>query len=443
MKTPMSLPVVTIVGRPNVGKSTLFNRLVGGRRAIVHNEPGVTRDRLYAPVEWKGRSFLLGDTGGLEPGVTSGLAAQVLAQVRQAVGETALVVFVVDARDGLTLLDEEIAALLRHHVHVRIIVAPNKVDRPSHEPLASEFFRLGFDEVCPVSAEHGLGVAELADLIVDALPPAEVPPEQQAIRVAVVGRPNVGKSSLVNELLGQERVIVSEQPGTTRDAIDTPFTYDETSYILVDTAGLRSRSKIHESVERFSVVRTLRAIERSDVACILLDAQGGITEQDAKIAAFVHDAGSGAVLVANKWDLMPSGADARQQFTLQARDRLRHLDYAPIAFVSALTGFQVVTLFPMVNTVAQSRAQRVPTPQLNDFIGKIVQRRPPPVHGKRPVRFQYATQAAALPPTFLLFVSDPRGVPVAYRRYLVNQLRAAYGFVGTPIRLVLKSKRAS
>ncbi|MBI2883421.1 MAG: ribosome biogenesis GTPase Der [Candidatus Methylomirabilis oxyfera] len=438
----MSLPIVTIVGRPNVGKSTLFNRLVGGRRAIVHDQPGVTRDRLYATVEWKGRAFTLGDTGGLEPGVGTGLATQVLAQVRQAVQESVLVIFVVDAREGLTPLDEEIARLLRHDVRARIVVAPNKVDRPTHEVLASEFFRIGFAEICPVSAEHGLGVAELCDVIVEALPVAESASESKAIRVTVVGRPNVGKSSLVNALLGQERVIVSEQAGTTRDAIDTPFTYNDTAYILIDTAGLRSRSKVQQPLERFSVVRALKAIERSDVALILVDAKDGITDQDAKIAAYVQDVGSGAIVVANKWDLMPSGADARQQSTLQIRDRLRHVDYAPIAFVSALTGSDVPTLFPLVQSVAQARAHRVPTPHLNELIGEAVQKYPPPAHGKRPVRFHYATQAAALPPTFLLFVSDPRGVRVAYRRYLVNQLRAAYGFVGTPIRLVLKGKRA-
>lgn len=439
----MSLPVVTIVGRPNVGKSTLFNRLVGGRRAIVHDEPGVTRDRLYATVEWKGRAFVLGDTGGYEPGVKSGLAAQVLAQVQQAVQETALVIFVVDAREGLTPLDEEIARMLRHDVCARIVVAPNKVDRPTHETLAAEFFRMGFDEICPISAEHGLGIAELCDLIVETLPPAEIAPEQKAIRVAVVGRPNVGKSSLVNGLLGQERVIVSDQPGTTRDAIDTPFTYDDIPYILIDTAGLRSRSKVQKPLERFSVARALRAIERSDVVVILLDATGEIADQDAKIAAFVQDSGCGAIVVANKWDLMPPGADAQQQFTLQVRERLRHLDYAPIAFVSALTGYHVLALFPMLQTVAQSRSHRVPTHEINDLIGDAVQKYPPPAHGKRPIRFHYATQAASLPPTFLLFVSDPRGVRVAYRRYLVNQIRAAYGFVGTPIRLVLKGKSAS
>ena len=437
----MSLPVVTIVGRPNVGKSTLFNRLVGGRRAIVHDQPGVTRDRLYATGEWKGRAFTLCDTGGLEPGAESGLAVQVLAQVRQAVRESALVIFVVDAREGLTPLDEEIARLLRRDVHTRIIVAPNKVDRPTLEALASEFFRIGFDEICPVSAEHGLGVAELCDLVVEALLPAEQVSESAAIRVTVVGRPNVGKSSLVNALLGQERVIVSEQAGTTRDAIDTPFTYNDTAYILIDTAGLRSRSKVQEPLERFSVVRALKAIERSDVALILVDAKDGITDQDAKIAAYVQDVGSGAIVVANKWDLMPSGADAKQQFTLEARERLRHLDYAPIAFVSALTGSAVPTLFLLVQSVALARAHRVSTPHLNELIGEAVQKYPPPAHGKRPVRFHYATQAASLPPTFLLFVSDPRAVRVPYRRYLVNQLRAAYGFVGTPIRLVLKGKR--
>lgn len=436
----MPLPVVTIVGRPNVGKSTLFNRLVGGRRAIVLDKPGVTRDRQYAPIEWKGCAFLLGDTGGFEPGVKSGLAVQVLAQVQMAVQEAALIVFVVDAREGLTPLDEEIARALRHDVRARIVVVPNKVDRPTHEVLASEFFRMGFDEICPVSAEHGLGVAELCDLIVEALPQTDVAPEEKAIRVAVVGRPNVGKSSLVNALLGQERVIVSEQAGTTRDAIDTPFAYNDTPYILIDTAGLRSRSKVHEPLERFSVARALRAIERSDVALILVDAQVGITDQDAKIAAYVQDTGSSAILVANKWDLMPSGADARQEFTLQIRDQLRHLDYAPIAFVSALSGYQVLTLLPLLQTVAQWRSHRVPTPQINELIGEATRKYPPPAHGKRPVRFSYATQAANPPPTFLLFVSDPRGVRVAYRRYLVNKLRAAYAFIGAPIRLVLKGK---
>ena len=438
----MPLPVVTIVGRPNVGKSTLFNRLVGGRRAIVLDEPGVTRDRLYATIEWKGCAFMLGDTGGFEPGVKSGLAVQVLAQVQTAVQEAALVVFVVDAREGLTPLDEEIARTLRRDVHTRIVVVPNKVDRPAHEALASEFFRMGFNEICPVSAEHGLGVAELCDVIVEALPQTEVAPEQKAIRVAVIGRPNVGKSSLVNALLGQERVIVSEQPGTTRDAIDTPFTYNDTPYILIDTAGLRSRSKIQQPLERFSVARTLRAIERSDVALILVDAREGITDQDAKIAAYVQDTGGSAILVANKWDLMPSGADARQEFTLQIRDQLRHLDYAPIAFVSALSGYQVLTLLPLLQTVAQWRSHRVPTPQINDLIGEAVRKYPPPAYGKRPVRFSYATQAANPPPTFLLFVSDPRAVRVAYRRYLVNQLRAAYDFTGAPIRLVMKGKSA-
>ncbi|NJD68786.1 MAG: ribosome biogenesis GTPase Der [candidate division NC10 bacterium] len=438
----MSLPIVTIVGRPNVGKSTLFNRLVGERKAIVHDQPGVTRDRLYATVAWRGRTFTLSDTGGLEPGAESGLAAHVLAQVRQAVQASALVIFVVDAREGLTPLDEEIARLLRHDVQARIIVAPNKVDRPSHEALAAEFFRVGFEQLCPVSAEHGLGVAELCDVIVEALPSAEVAPEQKAIRVAVVGRPNVGKSSLVNRLLGQERVIVSEQPGTTRDAIDTPFTYNDTPYILIDTAGLRARSKVQQPLERFSEVRALKAIARSDVALIEEDAKDGITDQDAKIADYVQDTGCGAILVANKWDLMPSGADARQQFTLEVREQLRHLDFAPIACVSALTGLHVPTLFPLLNSVAQARIHRVPTPQLNELIGEAVAKYPPPAHGKRPVRFHYATQAAKPPPTFLLFVSDPRAVRVPYRRYLVNQLRAAYGFVGAPIRLVLKPKES-
>ncbi|MGH7410867.1 MAG: ribosome biogenesis GTPase Der [Candidatus Methylomirabilis sp.] len=436
------LPVVAIIGRPNVGKSTLFNRLVGGRKAIVHDEPGVTRDRLYATARWGGRAFLLGDTGGFELDARKGLAALVAAQVERAVQEAALILFVVDAREGVSPLDVEIARLLRKETRARIIVVPNKVDRPGQEALTSEFFRLGFDDVFPVSAEHGQGVAELADLIVGALPSAAAESEATGIRVAVVGRPNVGKSSLVNRILGQDRVIVSEAPGTTRDAIDTPFKYQEQTYVLIDTAGIRSRGKVRGPLERFSVLRALRAMERGDVALIVLDGPDGVTDRDAKIGAYAQEVGCGASVVVNKWDLMPPGADAKHQCRLQVSDRLRHLDYAPIAFVSALTGSAIVSLFSMLQSVAAERARRIPTHEINTLIGEAVRKHPPPSGGKRPIRFHYATQAAAPPPTFLLFVSDPRGVPVMYRRYLVNQIREVFGFAGVPIRLVFKGKRA-
>jgi len=434
------LPVVAIIGRPNVGKSTLFNRLVGGRKAIVHDEPGVTRDRLDATVTWRGRSFILSDTGGFEPDVTMGLTALVGVQVQRALQESDLILFVVDARGGVLPLDQEIGKRLRRKTRAPIILVLNKVDRPSQEALTSDFFRLGFDDVLPISAEHGLGIAELADLVVDALSSVATGSETTGIRVAVVGRPNVGKSSLVNRVLGQDRVIVSEAPGTTRDAIDTPFTYQGTSYVLIDTAGIRSKSKIRGSLERFSVHRALRAMERSDVALIVLDAPHGVTEQDAKISAYAQDVGCGAVLVVNKVDLMAPGADSEHQFVLQVRDRLRHLDYAPIVFVSALTGFHVAALLSLLKTVAEERARRIPTPEINTLVGQAVRKHPPPSGGKRPIRFHYATQAAGPPPTFLLFVSDPRAVPVLYRRYLVNQLREAFGLAGAPIRLVLKEK---
>ena len=436
-----SIPVVAIVGRPNVGKSTLFNRLVGARKAIIHNEPGVTRDRHYTTAHWRGRRFLLVDTGGFEPDAKAGLPALVLAQVRRAVQEAVVILFVVDAREGVSPLDDQIAKLLRRMSKARIIVVPNKVDRPAQESLASEFFRLGFPEVLPVSAEHGLGVAELADLIVGALAPGADEPEEAAIRVAVVGRPNVGKSSLVNRILGEERVIVSELPGTTRDVIDTPFLYQGTRYVLIDTAGLRSRGKVRWPLEGFSAIRTLRAIERCDVVLIVLDGPDGVTDQDAKIAAYAKDAGCGAILVVNKRDLMPPGIGAEHEMMRQMRDGLRHLDYAPTAFISALTGFRVMTLLSLVKTVAAERARHIPTPEINALIGDSVRTRPPPARGRQPIRFQYATQAAGPPPTFVLFVSHPRSVPVMYRRYLVNRLREAYGFIGAPIRLVLKGKR--
>jgi GTP-binding protein len=437
------IPVVAIIGRPNVGKSTLFNRLVGGRRAIIHDEPGVTRDRHYATARWAGRAFILVDTGGLEPGARTGVPALVLAQVRLAVQEADLIVFVVDGREGISPLDLQIAKLLRRVAKSPIVVAPNKVDQAAQEHLLTpEFFRLGFAEVLPVSAEHGLGVAELADRIVRALPPGVDEPEVAAIRVAVVGRPNVGKSSLVNRLLGEDRVIVNEQPGTTRDAIDTPFTYQGTPYVLIDTAGLRARGKVKWPLERFSALRTLRAIERSDVALIVLDGADGVTEQDAKIAAYAQEAGCGSILVVNKWDLVPRGPEAQNRLTRMIRDRLRHVDYAPIICVSALTGFGVASIFSLLNTVATSRSRRIPTPEVNALIGDVVRRHPPPSGGKRPVRFRYATQAVGTPPTFTLVVSDPRGVPVSYRRYLINQLREAYGFLGSPIRLHLRTKRS-
>ncbi|MBI2902327.1 MAG: ribosome biogenesis GTPase Der [Candidatus Methylomirabilis oxyfera] len=438
-----AVPVVAVVGRPNVGKSTLFNRLVGGRKAIINDEPGVTRDRHYATARWGGRTFILGDTGGLEPDAGTGLPALVLAQVRRAIQEAALILFVVDAREGVSPLDLQIAKLLRRTAGARIVVVPNKVDRAAQEALlVPEFFRLGFAEVVPVSAEHGFGVAELADLIVQALPPGVGEPEKVSVRVAVAGRPNVGKSSLVNRILGQERVIVSEQPGTTRDVIDTPFTHQDSEYILIDTAGLRSRGKVKSPLEGISALRTLRAIERCDVVLIVLDGPDGVTEQDAKIASYVQKAGCGSILVVNKWDLIPREPDAQQRVTVVIRDRLRHLDYAPITFVSTLTGFGVAGLFSLLNAVSQSRSRRVPTPEVNTLIGEAVRRHPPPSRGKRPVRFRYATQVGGPPPTFLLVVSDPRGVPVSYQRYLINQLRETYGFVGTPIRLVLKAKRA-
>jgi GTP-binding protein len=436
----MAVPIIAIVGRPNVGKSTLFNRLLGGRRAIVDDVPGVTRDRLYGEFEWRGRRFVLVDTGGLDPAGT-GIMAQVRAQAQHAVAEADAILLLTDGKEGLTPADTEVAKLLRQGAPRPILLVVNKVDSVSQTALAADFYRLGFDPVCAISAEQGQGIGDLLDAVASVIPSSgEVTEEAGAITVAVVGRPNVGKSSLVNRILGTERVVVSAEPGTTRDAIDTRFNYEGRDYILVDTAGIRAKGRLGRSVERYSVSRALAAVRRADVALILVDGVEGVTDQDTKIGGEAHEAGCASILVVNKWDRSAGTADAAKEFHLALQQQFKYLAYAPIAFVSALSGLRVMSLFRTIDTVAAERARRIPTAELNAVVERAVTRRPPPAAQGRAVHVRYATQTGIKPPTFVFFTTTKGKVHFSYMRYLENSLREAYGFCGTPIRLAIRGR---
>jgi GTPase len=436
----MAAPIVAIVGRPNVGKSTLFNRLLGGRRAIVDDMPGVTRDRLYGEFEWCGRRFVLVDTGGFEPSGT-GIIAQVRAQAEQAVAEADAILFLADGKEGLTPADADVARLLRQGASRPILLVVNKIDAATQTSLAADFYRLGFDPVYPISAEQGQGIGDLLDAVASAIPDTgEAVEETGAITVAVVGRPNVGKSSLVNRILGTERVVVSAEPGTTRDAIDTRFNYQGRDYILVDTAGIRAKGRLGRSVERYSVSRALAAVRRADVALILVDGVEGVTDQDTKIGGEAHEAGCASILVVNKWDCRAGQLDAAAEFQAALQEQFKYLAYAPVAFVSALSGLRVMSLFRLIDAVAAERARRIPTAELNAAVEAAVGRRPPPADRGRAVRVRYATQTGIKPPTFVLFTTAAAKIHFSYLRYLENCLRETYGFRGTPIRLAVRGR---
>ena len=436
----MPVPVIAIVGRPNVGKSTLFNRLLGGRRAIVDDMPGVTRDRLYGDGEWQGRRFTLVDTGGFEPGGT-GILAAVRAQAEQAVAEADAILFLVDGRAGLTPADIEVARQLRSRASRPILLVVNKVDTAAQESLAGDFYQLGFDPVLPVSAEQGLGTGELLDAVLEPFAKSDgETPATSGVTVALVGRPNVGKSSLVNRILGAERALVSAEPGTTRDALDTPFTYHDRAYVLVDTAGIRAKGRLGRSVERYSVSRALAAVRRADVAVLLLDGLEGVTEQDTKIGGEAHEAGCGIILAVNKWDLRRREPEAEAAYREALREQFKYLSYVPVLFVSALTGFHVSGLFSLIDKVAAERERRISTAELNEVVGQAVARRPPPAEQGRPIRVHYVTQTGVKPPTFVCFTTARGKLHFSYMRYLENCLRQAYGFEGTPIRLAVRRR---
>ncbi|MBI3092219.1 MAG: ribosome biogenesis GTPase Der [Candidatus Tectomicrobia bacterium] len=442
---PRALPVVAIIGRPNVGKSTLFNRIIQRRQAIVEPTPGVTRDRNYAIAEWHGRQFQLVDTGGFEPTATETLLAQVREQARLAIDEADLLLFLGDARSGLTPMDEEIIAELRRS-DKPLLAAINKVEGPSQETAAAEFYRLGLSPMLPVSAEHGRGVGDLLDAVLALLPRAptqEVVEPEVRHRICVLGRPNVGKSSLINYLLRQPRHLVDHRPGTTHDAIDTIIRYHGLEYLFIDTAGIRRKGRVSQAVEKFSVVMALKSLRRADIALLMIDAVEGVTDQDATIAGYVHEAGKACIVLVNKWDSIERDTHTFRGYVDTVREHLKFFPDAPVLTISAKTGQRVMKIFAAIERVGAAHEKLVPTPVLNDVLHAALQRHPLPVPRGQPVRFYYATQCDVRPPTFILFVNNPKGVHFSSTRYVVNQIREAFGFVGTPLRVIWRRSRSA
>ncbi len=433
----MSKPVVALVGRPNVGKSTLFNRLSGGRSAIVADRPGVTRDRLYRDVEWDGRSFTIVDTGGLFL-EDEQFHEHVEEQVSMAIENADLVVFVVDAQVGVTVEDKHVAQLLLKS-NKDVILAANKVDNFDQQDIY-DYYQLGLGDPLPISSLHGLNIGELLDKIKSMLPQIQTKEEEKGIRVAVVGRPNVGKSSLINALLKEKRVIVSDVPGTTRDAIDTKFIFNDRNYVLVDTAGIRRRSRVDRGIEYYSVRRALKAIDRADVVLLVLNAAEGIVEQDKKIAGYIEESGKGVIIIINKWDLVGGQKNRHRAFENLVREQLSFLFYAPIHYISAQTGEGVKKILPLVDVVHNEQHKTISTGNLNSWLSETLFLNPPP-SAKGGLKIFYATQVASAPPVFVFFVNSPKMVHFSYKRYLENQLRQAYGFEGTPVRLTFRARR--
>ena len=437
----MAKPIVAIVGKPNVGKSTFFNYLVGSRVSIVEDTPGVTRDRIYADSNWRGRNFTLIDTGGIEPESDDIILKQMREQANLAINMADVIIFLTDLKQGVTAADREIALMLKKSGKPIVLVC-NKADNYERDKNdVYEFYNLGLGEPMPISAANAIGIGDVLDAIYEKFPPKENDEdEDDIIKVAVIGKPNVGKSSLINKILGEKRTIVSDIAGTTRDAIDTYFENDEGKYVLIDTAGIRKKNKVNERIEKFSVMRSLLAIERADVCLMLIDANDGVTDQDAKIAGEAHEAGKGIIIVVNKWDEYEKTTGTLENYKKEIYQKLSYLSYAPIIFISAKTGQRVDKLFGMINEVAKQNAMRINTSVLNQVINEAIAIVQPPTDKGKRLKILYGTQVSTKPPTFVIFVNSKDLFHFSYERYLVNQIRKEFGLEGTPIRIIAREK---
>lgn len=438
----MSKPIVAIVGRPNVGKSTLFNIFADSRISIVEDTPGVTRDRLYADAEWLDRKFTMVDTGGIEMQNTDSIAVSIRQQAEVAIREADVILFVCDARTGITNDDLEVAKMLRQS-RKPVVLAVNKADTPKQEAEAYEFYNLGIGEPFLISAFNRLNLGDLLDAVVEKFPPEEEDEDdsEDVIKVAIIGRPNVGKSSIFNDIIGQTRSIVSDVAGTTRDAIDVPVEKDGQTFLFIDTAGMRRKGKIDEPIEKYSIIRTLRAVDRSDVVLLVLNAVEGITDQDKKIAGYAHEAGKGIVIVVNKWDLYPDKTVmSTEEFTKNIRHELIFMPYANVVYVSALTQQRISRLSEMIKDAAEANAMRIATSVLNQVVTDAVAMNQPPMEKGKRLKILYTTQVKVKPPTFVIFCNEPEIMHFSYQRYLENQLREAFGFKGTPINIIVRGK---
>ena len=437
----MGKPTVAIIGKPNVGKSTFFNYIVGSRISIVEDTPGVTRDRVYAETNWRGRNFTVVDTAGIEPESEDIIISQMREQAKIAIDIADVIIFLTDVKQGVTAADQEIALMLKKSKKPVVLVC-NKADNMSKDKNdIYEFYNLGVGEPYPVSAANALGIGDVLDAIYDKFPEQqEGEDEDDKIKVAVIGKPNVGKSSLINKILGQNRTIVSSIAGTTRDAIDTEYQNKYGKYVLIDTAGIRKKSKVKESIEKFSIMRTLLAIERADVCLMMIDANEGVTEQDAKIAGEAHEAGKGIIIVVNKWDEYEKETGTLEKYKKEVYNKLSYLSYAPIIFISAKTGQRVDKLFSMINHVAEQNAMRISTAVLNQVINEAIALVQPPTDKGKRLKILYGTQASTKPPTFVIFVNNKELFHFSYERYLVNQIRKEFGLEGTPVRIIAREK---
>lgn len=435
----MSKPIVAVVGRPNVGKSTFFNKIVGRRLSIVEDTPGVTRDRIYADAEWRGIPFALIDTGGIDPDTKDVILSQMREQAEIAMDMADVIIFIVDGKDGMTTSDREVGTMLMR-TGKKVILLVNKIDNPKLTDDFYDFYELGLGEPIPISAANMLNLGDVLDIVVDNFPEGDKYEDEETIKISVIGKPNVGKSSFINAILGENRVIVSDIAGTTRDSIDTPFQRGEDKYVLIDTAGIRRKSRVNEDIEKYSVIRAIAAIERCDVCLLMIDATEGVTEQDKKIAGVAHEAGKGIIVVVNKWDLVEKETNTMRDFQREIAKELIFMNYAPSIFISALTKQRITNVIDMAKTVSEKRGMRIPTGQLNSLIIDAVMMNPTPSDKGKHLKIYYATQVGVKPPLFSFQINKRDLMHFSYARYLENKIRAAFGFEGTSIKFVFREK---